>query len=132
MYATGLYETVAVEATPVSGGVALTFQGKPRTFIGSVSVGGARGATINTQLDRASQLEPGTRLNQAKLDQANADMRQTLAENGYKEPRIEHTLTPHPADQLVDIAFQVTSGPQSRIGAVQVSGDPGIDRKSVV
>ncbi|HVZ84972.1 MAG TPA: POTRA domain-containing protein, partial [Terracidiphilus sp.] len=32
----------------------------------------------------------------------------------------------HPQDQLVDIAFQVTSGPQARVGDVQVSGDPGM------
>jgi len=35
-------------------------------------------------------------------------------------------LTPHPEDQLVDIAFKVTSGPQARVGAVQITGDSGM------
>jgi outer membrane protein insertion porin family len=126
LYATGLYETIDVEAMPLPDGVALTFKGKPRAFIGTVSVGGARGATVNTQLARASQLDPGARFSQAKLNQALDDMRQTLADNGYHDARIEPALTPHPAEQLVDIAFQVTSGPQSRIGAVQLSGAPGM------
>ena len=126
LFATGLYESIAVEATLSSDGVVLTFKGTPRAFVGTVSVGGARGATINTQLERASQLEPGARLTQAKLEQAIAYMRQTLTDNGYREPKIAYMLTHHPADQLVDVAFQVTSGPQARIGAIRVSGEPGM------
>jgi outer membrane protein assembly complex protein YaeT len=126
LFATGLYETVDVEASALEDGVALVFNGTARAFIGTVSVDGAKGATINTQLNRASQLSAGTRFTPAKLSQAVAQMRQTLEDNGFHEPQIEHTLTPRPADQLVDIAFHVTSGPQARVGAVQVTGDPGM------
>ncbi len=56
LYATGLFENVHVEATPEQQGVALVFRGTPRTFIGTVTVDGAKGATLNTQLQRASQL----------------------------------------------------------------------------
>ena len=35
-------------------------------------------------------------------------------------------MTPHPAEQLVDIAFHVVSGPQARVGAVEVTGDSGM------
>jgi outer membrane protein insertion porin family len=126
LFATGLYETVEVEASALEDGVALVFRGTPRAFIGTVSVDGARGATINTQLNRASQLTAGTRFTPARLSQAIEQMRQTLEDNGFYEPQIEHTLTPHPEDQLVDIAFLVTSGPQARVGAVQVTGDPGM------
>ena len=126
LFATGLYENIEVEATNDREGVDLLFKGTPRTFIGTVSVSGARGATINTQLSRASQLSPGARLTPAKLNQAVEEMRQTLANNGYHEPQITHVLTAHREDQLADIAFTVSSGPLSRIGAVQVSGDAGM------
>jgi len=126
LFATGLYETIEVEASAVADGVALVFRGTARAFIGVVSVDGARGATINTQLNRASQLTAGTRFTPAKLSQAIEQMRQTLEDNGFHEPQIEHTLTPHPEDQLIDIAFRVTSGPQARVGAVQVTGDSGM------
>ena len=87
---------------------------------------GAKGATINTQLNRASQLAPGTRFTPAKLDLALEQMRATLAQNGFHEPVITHTLTAHPDEQLVDIAFHVVSGPQARVGTVSITGDPGM------
>jgi outer membrane protein assembly complex protein YaeT len=127
LFATGLFETIDVEASAKQYGVALVFRGTPRTFIGTVSVDGAKGANINTQLQRASQLAPGTRFNQARLTQALDEMRQTLGVNGFHEPVITPTLTPHPDEQLVDIAFRVVSGPQARVGAVEVTGDSGMN-----
>jgi outer membrane protein assembly factor BamA len=91
-----------------------------------VGVDGAKGPTLNAQLQRASQLAAGTRFTQAKLNSALQQMRQTLAENGFYEPQITPAQTPHPDEQLVDIAFKVVSGPQARVGKVEVSGDPGM------
>jgi outer membrane protein assembly complex protein YaeT len=126
LFATGLYENVQVEGERGQDGVELVFRGEPRTFIGTVSVDGAKGATVNTQLERASQLAPGARYTPAKLNQALEEMRRTLGENGFHEPAITQTLTPHPDEQLVDIAFHVVSGPQARVGAVDVTGDSGM------
>jgi outer membrane protein assembly complex protein YaeT len=126
VYATGLFETVDVEAVRDGEGVDLIFKGTPRMFIGTVTVIGAKGATINTQLERASRLQPGTRFTDARLKDALDQMRQTLADNGFHEPVIAHQLTPHPAEQLVDVAFTVNSGSQSHVGSVQVNGEPGI------
>jgi outer membrane protein insertion porin family len=126
LYATGLYETVEVEGTLEAGGVALVFRGQPSAFIGMVSVEGAKGATLNTQLERASQLAMGSRFTPVRLSQAIELMRNTLAENGFNEPAITQTQTPHPDEQLVDIAFHIVSGPQARVGTVEVAGDPGM------
>jgi outer membrane protein assembly complex protein YaeT len=126
LFATGLYETIDVAAARLDNGVALVFQGTGRTFIGTVSVEGAKGATINTQLDRATELTPGARFTPAKLASALEQMRRTLADNGFHEPRITQTLTPVPHEQLIDIAFHIVSGPQARIGSVQVTGDSGM------
>ncbi len=126
IFATGLYETIDAAASPLDDGVALLFEGTPRTFIGTVSVDGAKGANINSQLTRSSELAAGTRFTRSKLSQAQEEMRATLADNGFHQTQINPTLTPHPEDQLVDIAFHVDSGPQARIGTVEVSGDPGI------
>ena len=126
LYATGLFENVDVEATSEQQGVALVFRGTPRTFIGTVTVDGAKGSTVNTQLQRASQLVPGARFTEAKLSQALEQMRHTLADNGFHAPVIAQTLTPHAEEQLVNIAFHVASGPQARVGAVEVAGDAGM------
>jgi outer membrane protein assembly complex protein YaeT len=126
LFLTGLFESLSVEGEREEDGVALLFHGTPRTFIGRVSVDGAKGATVNTQLERASQLDSGTRFTQAKLDQALEEMRATLVRNGFYAPVITQTLTPHPEEQLIDIAFRVVSGPQARVGAVAVTGDSGM------
>jgi outer membrane protein assembly complex protein YaeT len=126
LFATGLFDTLAVEGTSEDGGVVLVFRGAARTFIGTVSVYGAKGATLNTQLERSSQLSAGTRYTPAKLSQAIEQMRATLAQNGFHEPVITPTVTPRPDEQLADIAFHVVNGPQARVGAVEVSGDSGM------
>jgi len=126
LFATGLYETIQVEGSRRQDGVALVFRGEPRAFIGTVTVDGAKGATMNTQLERTSQLAPGTRFTPAKLSQALEQMRRTLGASGFHESSITQTLTPHPGEQLVDVAFHVVSGTQARVGAVQVTGDSGM------
>lgn len=132
LFATGIFETIRVEGVSVDSGVdagvALTFRGTPRTFIGTVSVEGAKGPTLNAQLQRASELAAGTRFTQAKLSKAVETMRRTLADNGFHEPTITSTLKPHPEDQLVDITLHVVSGPQARVGSIEVSGDPGMSQ----
>ena len=126
LYASGLYDTVEVEGVRDGDGVDLTFMGSPRTFIGVVGVYGATGATMNTQLQRASQLEAGTRLNQAKMTRALDQMRTTLEQNGYYQSTISQTVTPHPDEQLADISFRVMSGPRAHVGTVAVTGDSGM------
>ncbi len=126
LFSTGMFEAIAAEAVREEGGVALTFRGTPRTFIGTITVDGAKSATLNTQLERSGQLAPGTRYTPARLSQALDQMRATLALNGFHEPVITQTLTPHPTEQLVDLAFHVNQGPRARVGSVDVTGDPGM------
>ncbi len=125
LYATGLYETIEARATRQDGGVALTFTGTPRTFIGFVGAYGATGATMNMQIQRASQLEAGSRLTPEKMTRAVAQMRATLEQNGYYESTISQTITPRP-HQLADISFRVVSGPRAHVGKVTVTGDSGM------
>jgi len=126
LYATGLFETIEVDASHDADGVNLLFNGSPREFIGVVTVTGAKGATMNAQLVAASRLNPGTRFSENRLGAAQGRMRQALADNGFHEPKITYTLKRHPEEQLIDIAFEVVSGTQARVGTVAVEGDSGM------
>ena len=128
LYSTGLYDSISVEGSLENDSVVLTFRGTPRTFVGIVSVTGAKGANTNSLLERVSRLNPGTRFTPSALDRAEAAMRRSLAQSGYYEPVFEHTLVEHPADQLVDILYTVDSGPQARIGSVDVTGQTGLSQ----
>jgi outer membrane protein insertion porin family len=126
LYATGLLDNIQVEGSRQPGGVDIVFRAQPRTFIGRVTVDGAKGANVNTQLERGSQLISGTRFTQAKLARALEQMQSILAQDGFSLATITHKLHEDPANQLVDIAFHVVSGPQARVGQVAVSGDSGM------
>src|SRR5438046_10569449 len=95
-------------------------------FSGVVTVEGAKGSTVNTQLQRASRLNSGTRLTKAKMRQAVDQMKLALAENGYHESTITYNQHERQTDQLVDIAFDVSCGRQARVGAVSVSVERGM------
>lgn len=126
LYASGLFDTIDADIVREGDGVHLLFKGRPRQFIGTVSVTGARGPNINAQLQAASRLTAGTRFSQSRLNAAIERMRQTLADNGFNQPMIHYALDAHPVEQLVDIAFTVNSGVQARVGDVKVSGDSGL------
>ncbi len=126
VFGTGLLDTAEVLVRAEDGGVALIFRGEPRMFIGTVTVTGAKGATVNTQLERGSRLTAGGRFTPARLTRAIELMRQVLSENGYREPTITYTLSQRRVEQLTDVAFQVVSGPRARLGTVEVTGDSGM------
>ncbi len=126
LYSTGLFDAIDVEAERDGGGVSLIFRGAARAFIGSVTVDGAKGATMNTQLERTGRLTAGTRFTDQRLQQAVAQMKDLLADDGYHEAQIRSALTPDTAEQLVNIAFHVQPGAQARVGSVTVTGDSGM------
>jgi outer membrane protein assembly complex protein YaeT len=130
VFATGLFDSVEVDGKREGDGVSLVFAGSPRMFIGAVTVDGAKGATVNTQLQRASRLNTGTRFSKAKMTQALEQMKLSLSEDGYREAAITCDFREHPTDQLIDIAFHVVSGPQARVGNVSISGDTGMSLES--
>ena len=96
LFGTGLFDGIGAVVTRQSDGVNLVFRGKPRLFIGTVNVDGAKGATINAQLEAASRLTAGTLYTDDRAERnAIVRMRQTLADNGFNEPVITYKLTQH-------------------------------------
>ena len=106
LYATGLYDTIEVHGTRQADGVALVFAGTPRTFIGSVGVDGAAGATMNMQLERASQLDAGTRLTQEKMARAaRADALHARAERLFRSGHHTDHYRRVPGNSLPTLRF---------------------------
>jgi len=126
LFATGLFRTLEADVSRDDDGVKLVFKGVPSEFVGVVTVTGAKGANMNAQLISVSRLNAGTRFSESRIQAAEGRMRQALADNGFNEPEIKYDLIRHPDEQLVDIAFEVTSGVQARVGSVTVEGDPGL------
>lgn len=126
LFATGLYQTVAVDGEKQAGGVILTFSGSPTIFVGRVLVRGVRNNQLNNQLNYSTRLNPGTPYNSSKLKRANNVLQQTLEDNGYYQAKIvQHTRT-DTVNSQEDVQFNVSAGKPARVGAVTVQGDSGL------
>ena len=126
LFATGLYQTIAVDGQLHSGGVILTFTGAPTRFIGRVLVRGVKNFQLSNQLSYSTRLAPGTPFTAEKVTRARNLLQTTLQEDGYYRARIVHRTAVDYAHALEDIQFNVTSGNQAHVGNVSVQGDSGL------
>lgn len=126
LYATGLYKNVSVEGERHGNEVTIRFQGTPQMFIGRVMVDGLKSDQLTSQLQRATRLVAGTRYDPAKMTRAANLLKETLETNGYYQATFDSTMTQDTADALVNVHYHVKLGKQTRVGEVQVKGDPGM------
>jgi outer membrane protein assembly factor BamA len=127
LYATGLYQTIAVDGRQEQGGIVLVFKGTPTLFLGRILVRGVKNSHLSNQLNYSTRLNPGTTFTEQKLKRAEDLLQQTLQQNGYYQGKIvRHTRTDK-ADAENDVQFDITVGPPARVGEVAVAGDPGMD-----
>lgn len=127
LYATGLYQTIAVDGQKQGTGVILTFTGKPTAFIGRVLVRGVKNLQLSNQLSYSTRLVPGTPLSPQKIDRAEQLLQQTLQDNGYYQAKLVRHTRLDKNDAEEDIQFNVTTGKPARVGSVLVAGDSGMD-----
>ena len=130
LYSTGLYKTIAVEGTRSGDEITLIFTGEPRMFLGRITVVGVKEDKLASQMVRASKLNAGTVFNQAKVEHGEDLIEQFLKENGYYRPTIFFDSTTDDANSLVNVTYQVSLGPNARVGEVKVDGDPGISMET--
>ena len=126
LFSTGLFETIEVEGERDRTAWPWSFA-EPRAPSSARSAWTAPRASRSIRNWSApANWRPAPALPRPNSIRLLEQMRATLAQNGFHEPVITHTLTAHPEEQLVDIAFHVVTGPQARVGAVEVTGDPGM------
>ena len=126
LYATGLYNTIAVEGTRTGDRITIIFTGEPRTFFGRITVVGVKDDKLSSQIARASKLNPGTVFSTNRVEQGQDLIAEFLKENGYYRPTIFNTTTIDDTNALVNVTYQVALGLDARVGDVKVDGDPGI------
>ncbi len=126
LFATGLYQTIAVDGERQDGGVKLTYTGTPAIFLGRVLVRGVKNSQLSNQLNYSTRLNPGTPFTQAKVDHAASLLQQTLEENGYYQGQVAEHLKIDRAHAQEDVQFNVTTGKAARVGDVAVQGNSGM------
>ncbi|HZR64195.1 MAG TPA: POTRA domain-containing protein [Terriglobales bacterium] len=127
LFGTGRFAEVRAECNRTGEGhVDLTFQSTPNFFIGLVSVEGAPGRPTQSQIVNASKLQLGEIFTQEKLDAAVLNIGRLLEENEYYRGVVSHSEHKIPETQQIEISFHVHSGDPAHIGAVTLTGEPGI------
>lgn len=123
LFETGRYADIQVDAQPADTGVALTFLTKLSWFIGDVRVVGVPRPPSESQLVNATDLKLGELFTPEKLGLAEQELRQLLAESGFRQPKITSAVLEDAGAQQVNITITVDPGLRARIGALLVAGE---------
>ncbi len=132
LYATGRFADIRAEAerTP-DGQVLLMFVTSPNYFVGQVRVEGNPNRPNANQVMNASKLQLGELFTQEKLERALKNIKQLMEENAYYRSTVAMQQMKHPETQEMDVVFQITPGPQARVGQVNVTGNPGYSQGQI-
>ncbi len=132
LYDSGLFADIQVLAdkTP-DHGIVLTFTTVNNFFIGSVSAEGEPGRPSANQIVSATKLQLGEVYSPEKLERANKNILQVMADNGYYRASLTHEEHPHPDTSQLDILFRVSAGPPAVVGEVTLRGNPGYSKGQI-
>ena len=132
LYSTLEFSDISVEATPDGAdGVKLTFVTRNNFFVGALHVEGAPRPPTPSQIINAAKLQLGNLFSQDDVDAAVANIKKLMIENGYYQSEVHVSLAHLPAEQLVNITFEIIRGKQARVGAVNVTGNSGFTPEEV-
>jgi outer membrane protein assembly factor BamA len=132
LYSTLEFSDVRVEAVPDGAeGVKLTFAVRNNFFVGALTVEGAPRPPTASQIINAAKLQLGNLFIQDDLDSAVTNIKKLMAENGFYRSEVQVRLDQQASAQLVNLTFVVNPGDRARVGAVNVTGDPGFTAEEV-
>lgn len=130
LFASGRYRDLAVRGVRNGGSVTLIFAGTARYYVGRVTIAGVKSDRLTSLLEFSTKLEPGTPFSQAEVPAGSESIQQTLAQNGFYEPKISVATLKHDDEQSMDVTYTVDTGKQARVGDVAVQGkDPGLTER---
>jgi outer membrane protein insertion porin family len=127
LFQTGRYRNIDVHVEANGSGVTLIFAGLPRYYVGRVQINGIKEDRLASLVEYGTNLDPGTAFQDADLTAATNSVKQTLAQNGYYEPKIDVAVERDDAGQQMNVTYTIAQGPLARVGSVTLTGkDPGI------
>jgi outer membrane protein insertion porin family len=125
LFTSGRYRDISVRGEVSDGGLTLVFAGTPRYYVGRVTIVGVKSERLASLLEFATKLEPGTAFDEADLPAAVQAVKDSLAQNGFYQPKVDEATTLDAVGHQVNATFTIAVGPQARIGAVAVQPTPG-------
>jgi outer membrane protein insertion porin family len=132
LYDTGRFSEIQVEAQRnPQGEVMLTFAARENFFFGSIRVEGAPNPPSDNQLVNAGRLTLGELFTEEKIAAAIQGMQHSLQDDGYYKASIQTFYEWDSRNQQVKVLFAVGRGAPAKVGAVYVTGSPGVSEDEV-
>ena len=132
LYGAGLFSEIRVEAERTSDDrVALTIVTAPNYFVGEVRVEGAPRRPTPGQIVNASKLVLGETFTEERLNRALASIKQFMEANGYYGSAVTTEQRPDSKTQQMAIVFHMDSGPEARVGKVNVKCEPACSASEI-
>ena len=127
LFDSGRYRNIEVRGVRQGDAVTLIFAGSPRYYVGRVTIEGVKSDRLSSLLEYATKLTPGTALTSSAVPGGTDGIIQTLAQQGFYEPKVSVKTERDDVGNQVNVTYTVNVGPQARIGQVQLEGtDPGM------
>jgi outer membrane protein assembly factor BamA len=126
LFSLGQYEDVRVHATPQAAGVALIYELVPLRTITGVSFEGDHAPGIDKdRLKRLITERFGALPSPARVPDIEALVSGDLKEVGYLHARVTSRIEPEGGSAHSVLAVALAPGERTRIGTIDVEGDPG-------
>ena len=127
LFDSGRYRDIEVRGIRQGDRVTLIFSGRPRYYVGRVSIEGVSSDRLTTLLKYATKLTPGTALMGGAIEAGTEGIKQTLEQQGFYESKVTVQTTRDEANSQMNVVYTVMVGPQARVGQVSLNdGDPGL------
>ncbi len=124
LYATGRYQNIQVDATPVASGLSVKFITKNSWFIGNVTANEDFGEPPATgQIVNASRLQLGDPFDMAQVTAGVENIRKLLVQNGYFDPKIVPKFQYDDTYQQVNVSFAIEAAKRAHYDTPHISGD---------
>ena len=126
LYATGRYEDIAIDASPLgaTGGLVITITTRHSWFIGRVEIEGNTPEPPNAgQLATSSRLDLGLPFEKDKVKAAAENMRRLLVSDGFYDNQVVPDLDYNDVTQEVSITFTVIARHRARFALPVVKSD---------
>src|SRR5215471_3087715 len=133
LFATGLFEDIAIEAQPSGTGVAVRFITEPAKFISGYAFTGAVNQPPNrVELTSVAQLQLGARFRQQDVSAAVDRIDHLLEANGLYDAKVSPQVNQDSPAEQVFVTFNLKDGKRARYEAPVIHGETKLSDTAIL
>jgi outer membrane protein insertion porin family len=133
LFATGMFEDIAIEAYPTGNGVTVRFVTEPARFLSGYAVGGSIPQPPNRgEITSTSQLQLGSKFRQDDVTSAVDRIGALFQSNGLYEAKIAPEIKMDSPAQQVFVTFNIKSGKRAKYEQPVIHGESKLSESTIL